>query len=223
MKCDRFERVGLLQGERGAALDEHFATCPDCLAERAAYERLQQELAVAPEKEPPIGWQSRVWATIEERRKARSSRRSWWFRIAVPAAAVAAALVALVVGILPPGPIALEIEIEAGDGVVRRGDDVHPGDRLTLRATTGGARHAELWVYRNDSELVLRCSEEPPCVRRGDRLQATLALDALGSYQPLLVLSEEPLPAPSAKLDASTAAALAAGARLELGRQIAVR
>jgi len=220
--CGRFEHEGLLLLERGLPLDEHFDTCPDCLQARQAYQRLQGELATAGARyRPPAGWQSRVRAAVAAR-KAR--RPGWRLRLMIPAG-VAAALVLLVL-LVPdrePIPVALHAEIELGSGDVRRGHEPHPGDVLRLRGTTGGAPHAELRVYLNDVELVLRCSTAAPCRRREESLQASVLLDSIGSYQPVLLVSDRPLPEPLATLDDDAAGAIAAGARIAMGRQIDVR
>jgi hypothetical protein len=222
--CDRFESEGLLRLEQGLPLGDHFETCPDCLAARAAYDRLCNEIAAAGEQhEPPAHWQSRVWATVEARRK--KPFRSWRW-LWVPAGAAAAAVLILLVtlcGPEEPALAALRVEIEAGPGAVRRGGETHPGDRLVLRATTGAARYSELRVYRHDTALVLRCSTAPPCLRKDNELRATLLLDAPGSYQSLLLLSAKPLPEPSSDLDRDSGAALAAGAEALLGREIRVQ
>ena len=64
-KCDRFENEALLLLEQGQPLDEHFSTCPDCLAARAAYDRLRNGLShLGEEGEPAPGWQARVWDRI---------------------------------------------------------------------------------------------------------------------------------------------------------------
>lgn len=221
--CRRFEEEGLLRLVQGLPLDDHFATCPDCLAERAVYERLQREIAVAGEGiEPPLGWQAQLWAAIEERRSRRRPRGGWW--LLLPAAA------ALLVAVLllrpwapPPARLALAAEVETGAGVVRRGEEGHPGDRLRLRAATGEAAHAELRVYRNERRRVLRCSTEPPCRRGRGTLEAEIVLPAIGSYQSLLLTSDRPLPEAGAGFDADVAAALAAGAQATLGPEIEVR
>lgn len=221
--CDRFENEGLLRLEQGLPLGDHFDTCPDCLAARAAYDRLREEIAAAgTQYEPPPFWQSRVLAAVEARRERPLRPWRWLW---VPAALAAAVLIVLVIGRRPQGPAlaTLQVEIEAGSGAVRRGDEPHPGDRLVLRATPGAARYSELRVYRHDTALVLRCSSEAPCVRRGDELRATLLLDAPGSYQSLLLLSEKPLPEPFSDLDRDSGAALAAGAEIRLGREIRVQ
>jgi hypothetical protein len=219
-RCDRFEAEAVLLLEKGLPLDEHFSACPDCLAARVFYDRLHQRLATLGEgDQPPVGWQAGVWERIEQRR-GRRRWRPWWGL--VPAALAASLAVALFVRTPEPVPAFLKAEIEAGPSV-QRGDEAKPGDSLRLTASTGGARHAELRVYRNDAELVLRCSTESPCSRKGEDLQATVVLDGIGRYQPLLLFSKSPLPKASAQgLDADTETALAAGAEVELGKEIVV-
>ncbi|HEY7215865.1 MAG TPA: hypothetical protein VIC28_14655 [Thermoanaerobaculia bacterium] len=220
-RCDRFETEALLALERGLPLDEHFSSCPDCLAARAAYERLGGEISsLGMEDEPPVGWQARVWeriATAQRRRR----HRGWWAWWVVPAVAAAAALL-LFIRAPTREPAGLWVKVEAGK-TVRRGVDAQPGDRLDLRASTGGVPHAELRVYRNDSELVLRCSSQPPCARRGDELRATVVLDGIGRYQSLLFLSKSSLPTSASDLETDTSAAFAAGADVELGPEVVVR
>ena len=205
--CDRFEKEGLLLLEQGQPLDEHFSTCPGCLAARAAYERLGEQLSrIGEEDEPAPDWQARVWERIEQRQKR---RWSFWWLAPLAAAAMAAFFLVWLPGRSAPG---LEIEIERGASV-RRGTEAQPGDVLRLSATTGGARHAELRVYRNDTELVLRCPESP----------CSVVLDGIGRYQPLLLFSERPIPPSTSDLESDTAAALDAGAEIEMGPEIAVR
>jgi len=218
-QCDRFETEGLLLLEQDLPLDEHFSTCPDCVAARAAYERLRAGIAtLGAEDEPPVGWQARVWEGIDQRRERRRLGWAWWI---VPG--VAATLAALLL-IRPPGPQlpSLRIEIQAG-ATVHRGGEAQPGDLLQLTAIPSSAHHAELRVYRNDAELVLRCSTERPCSRQGDELRAAVRLDVIGRYQPLLILSARPLPAPTSDLEKDTSAALAAGADVKLGPEVVVR
>lgn len=220
-QCDRFETEAVLLLERGLPLDEHFSACPDCLAARAFYDRLREALAAVGEgDQPPVGWQAGVWERIEQRR-GRRRWRPWWGL--VPAALAASLAAVLLVRTPEPAPVFLKAEIEAGPSV-QRGEEAKPGDSLRLTASTGGARHAELRVYRNDAELILRCSTESPCSRKGEDLQATVVLDGIGRYQPLLLLSKNPLPEASAgSLDADTDAALAAGAEIEMGSEVVVR
>jgi hypothetical protein len=223
--CRRFEKEGLVRLMQGRPLDDHFATCPDCLAERAFYERLRGDIAAAGDGiEPPPGWRAELWAAIEQRKATRRRLRGWWFL--VPAAAAAAVLIAVL--LLRPSPppsvrLALAVAVETGRGAVRRGAEAHPGDRLRLRATTGNVAYAEFRIYRNNRALVLRCSTEPPCVRRQGTLEAAFPLPAIGSYQSLLVTSDRSLPAAGAGLDADVAVVLDAGARATLGAEVEVR
>ena len=223
--CNRFAEEALLRIEQGLPLDDHFATCPDCLEARAVYERLRAGIAsLESDLVPPARWQAEVWRRIEERR---AQRRRWrvWMRPRVLAAGLAAALAAFLLLRIPMadlGRVALRAEVQRGAAVLR-GDEARPGDLLRLAATTGGATHAELRVYRNDRELLLRCADRQPCVRRGRSLRTVLALDAVGSYQSLLLVGEQPFPPPTADLDRDAAAALARGARVELGPAIVVR
>ncbi len=221
--CSRFEKEGLVRLLQGRPLDDHFATCPDCLAERAFYERLGGDIATAGDGiEPPPGWRAELWAAIEQRKATRRRLRGWWFLVPA-AAAILVAVLLLRPSVTPSTRLALAVEVETGMDTVRRGAEAHPGDRLRLRASTGKAEHAELRVYRNNRALVLRCSTEPPCERRRGTLEAAFPLPYIGSYQPLLVTSDRSLPAAGAGLDADVNTALAAGARATLGAEVEVR
>ncbi|MCP4654663.1 MAG: hypothetical protein GY856_04495 [bacterium] len=221
--CDRFEREAVLRMEQGLALDEHFTTCPDCRRTADTYQRLQAGLAsTGAEYQPRPDWQARTWAAIARGRE----RRRRWLRTLVPAAIGACVLALLLIPQLPRAPIAPALEVEVlppASGPARRGTEAGLGDRLLLGARTGGASHAELRVYLNDSELVLRCSSEPPCIREDETLRAALELSSLGTYQSLLLVSDNPLPAPAEDLDGDAGRALAAGARVELGEAVLVR
>lgn len=223
--CQRFEREGLRQLERGTRLDDHFRSCPDCRAAWAAHSRLRRRIAdLGGGVEPPAGWQRRVWARIAQGER-RPSRRGW-LRLGLPAGLAAAAALLLFAVVRPgpgPSPASLQVSIEAGGGEPRRGAEGHPGDRLVVRAVTGGAPHAELRIYRHDSDLVTLCSSRPPCRREGDEILLDLPLESIGSYQTLLLLADRPLPKPSSGLDADAGAALDAGARVLLGRDVQIR
>lgn len=217
-RCERFEAEALLLLEQGLPLDEHFSTCPDCLKARASYERLIAEISsLGREDAPRANWQAQVWERIEQR-KRRRRWAPWW----IGPVAVAAMAALLLIWIPVQKPAGLQIEIESGT-TVRRGAEAQPGDLLRLTATTGGARHSELRVYRNDAELILRCSTESPCSSRRGELKASVVLDGVGRYQPLLLLSKDPLPFSASDLETDTAAALAAGADVEMGPEVLVR
>lgn len=221
--CDRFEREAVLRLEQGLALNEHVTTCPDCRRSADTYRRLQAGLAsTGADYQPRPDWQARTWAAIARGQ----DRRRPWLRTLVPAAIGTCVVALLLIPQWPRAPLVPTLEVEVrplASGPARRGTEAGLGDRLLLRARTGGASHAELRVYLNDAELVLRCSSKPPCRRQDEMLRATLALNALGTYQSLLLVSDHPLPAPVEDLDGDAGRALAAGARVELGEAVLVR
>lgn len=219
--CERFEQEALLLLEQGQPLsDDHFATCPDCLAARAAYERLRADLAeVGQDALPRPDWQARVRQRIEERRRPKARLWLWM----VPSGLAAALLAVVLLWPAPPAPPGITVAVEKGNGPVRRGVEAQPGDRLVLRATTGGARHAELRVYKNDLDLVFHCTEATPCERSGRTISATVVLETVGTYQSLLLTSASPIPAPAAgSLDVDAGVADQAGAHVELGEEVTV-
>lgn len=217
-RCERFETEGLLLLERGERLNGHFATCPDCREARAAYELLREQIAeVGADDEPPADWQARVQERIAERRR----RPLWGWALAPLGAAALAAALFFAVPRTPAAP-SLAQEIAQGDAVHRSGSAA-PGDRLVLRAETAGASNAELRVYRNGRDLLLRCPGATSCRRQGSELRVTWTLPSAGTYQAVLVLDDEPLPAPGKGLDPDAGAAFAQGAQVLLGDEIDVR
>jgi hypothetical protein len=102
--------LGIADGaERARALD-HLAGCPECRRVVAELTEVTDELLLrAPEREPPVGFESRVLARLEpapapvpttEPRLARPTRRRRWARralVVLAPAAVAAAIATVVV------------------------------------------------------------------------------------------------------------------------------
>jgi hypothetical protein len=88
--------LGIVEGEeRGRAL-QHLAECPECRLQVEELSEVADELLLlAPHREPPVGFESRVLAPL---RPARKPRRWRWRVVLVPAAtAVAAAAIALAI------------------------------------------------------------------------------------------------------------------------------
>ncbi len=216
--CDRFETEGLLRLERGEPLGEHFATCPDCLAAREVYTRLRQDLAAAAaEEEPPGDWEARVWARI-----ARKKRQPRWIWFLAPVGA--AALAAMLFLVPPRTPTAASLTQEVTSGATTaRAAGARPGDRLSLRAETAAAPYAELRVYRNRDELMLRCPGAETCSREDGALTASLVLPSVGTYQALLLLGDQPPSPPGRGLDPDAGAAVEQGAQVLLGEEVSVR
>jgi len=158
------------------------------------------------EHEPPLGWEARVLAATAPPRK----RAWWWF--AAPATLAAAAAVAVV--LIPPAkPSALQLamEVEKGSAVVRMsGPDPQLGD--TVHATaTGGGDHRAVWVYHNETELVLRCPGTGHCRTSDGNVTADIALVAIGTYQIVALSASKALPVPIGKFDDDVAGAVREG------------
>lgn len=240
--CDRFEREGLLQLERGGPLDAHFEECPDCLRSRRAYKDLQTRLRGpaseddAGEMQPPGDWQARVFAGIarrrDARRDARRRRRLSWFL------APALALVLLAVGlrVLLPGTrteaLELATTIVRSDAVMR-GEEARPGDRLRLQVSSGGGESLELRLYLGERTLLARCGSGrraaeaaiAVCEASGDLLELEVEMTGRGRYQGMVLRSEDEIPAEltGKGLDADAGSALRAGAEVRLGTRVVVR
>ena len=106
MSCDRTRELaaelalGILDGEQRAQALRHVAECPEC---RRAVEELtavaDELLMLAPEREPPAGFESRVLARLQPPpAAARPTRRRR--RMLAPLAAAAAAAIAAAVVLL---------------------------------------------------------------------------------------------------------------------------
>lgn len=209
--CERFEQEALVLLEESQSLDSHFEECTDCQEAMAMYRELTNALVdVGSSHEPHPQWQARVWAEIARRHE--SQPRLGWRVWLVPLGVAAALLMVLVLpGLLqqstdPGTQIAGGVETAQAPGLrvaiepvgsVYRSVGAAIGDRLRLEATTGDARHAELRVYRDADELVLRCSTEAPCQQADGKLTAEIDFPEPGTYQTVLLLASSPLPAPS--------------------------
>jgi hypothetical protein len=92
--------LGVVEGEeRGRAL-QHLADCPDCrLRVEELSEVADELLLLAPHREPPVGFESRVLAEVLP--KPQPKRRRRWRLVAAPAAA-ALASAALALAIVSP-------------------------------------------------------------------------------------------------------------------------
>lgn len=133
-----------------------------------------------------------------------------------------------------PARLALAVSVEAASTSVRRGDEAEPGDTLLLEASTRHGRYTEIRVYFNERRAVYRCAEggsaapegppaEGSCEAEGGRLTGRLPLQARGAYQPMLLVSEAPLPAAQGGLDSDVGLAVDSGARVVLGAGVTVR
>lgn len=84
--------LGIADGEDRARVLEHVAECADCRREVESFSAVADELLVlAPEQEPPLGFELRVLRALEPPRAKRGHRARWL--------ALAAATVLVAVGI----------------------------------------------------------------------------------------------------------------------------
>ncbi|MEZ4360584.1 MAG: hypothetical protein R3B48_10400 [Kofleriaceae bacterium] len=214
MTCARLEEQGLL-AELGGEPDPHVSECEECRARWSGYARLADMVASgATARAVPADWKERTLARV--RAAARARRRRRMMRGGGLAVAAAAAALAIVLfgprGPRPPREARLTTQIVDSGGF--RGE-AHVGDELRARAEPGAYRHFELRVYRGARELVARCpgATAAACAAPG---AAALAwtIPAVGVYQVLLLVAEQPIPEPRGTVDEDVAAATAAGARV---------
>jgi hypothetical protein len=218
--CDRFEREALVRWDDGSPPDEHERGCDECRRARARYTHIAGALARLPVVEPPPGWEERVLARVD-RPGAPAPRTSARWLWALAAALVVAAVALVILRRPRDEPLALHQEVIAA-ATGRRADSAVIGDRVSLRASTGGAAHAELRVYRGERELIVRCPGDARCRVVASGIEADLTLGSRGSYRALLLAAETPLPAPEGSLDSDARAAHAVGARVQMGPAIDV-
>ena len=64
---------------------------------------------------------------------------------------------------------------------------------------------------------------DPRCAREGDSISVTTTLKSLGTFRPVLIVSNQKIPYPLGHLDTDAAAALRAGAVIQAGDPIPVR
>jgi hypothetical protein len=216
--CSRFEDEALVLLEQGEPLDEHFVLCDDCNAARASYDRLKDALAsIGEDREPNSEWKARIQLAINGANATKRSRRAW---ILSAAAGVAIALGGAVLYMATPDRpsprVALRQEVVASEGVRLRGETLQPGAVLVLQATTGGARQAEIRVYR-DERIVHRIVGAHEGI---DKITGRIVLEEIGSFQAILITSNSPIPPPRSSLDEDAGAALNAGASIELADRI---
>src|SRR6266513_3108413 len=92
--------LGIVKGEeRGRAL-EHLAKCPDCRAEVEKFSDVADELLLlAPHREPPVGFESRVLGDLLPAPQPKRRRR---LRLVLAPAAAALAAVGITLAIVAP-------------------------------------------------------------------------------------------------------------------------
>jgi hypothetical protein len=217
--CDFFDRRGVLLEERGQPLpDDHLANCPHCRQRQRQLATLREDLRRLPGPPSRPGWEAGVWAGIARRDQGQGATRAvrWILGLGLPAAA---AMAALLLWLRPPGgdpagtpavsdrPL-LAMRIVPGAQKHRAAGQAAAGDelRVVVHSATG---NAEVRVYRDDVGLAVRCSDKPPCSRKGKSLELRWPLPAVGRYRVQVVGAPSALPEPEGSYDIDTARLMA--------------
>jgi hypothetical protein len=237
-RCNRFETEGLLALERGDELDPHFESCPDCRREREVYAQLCERIRdYASAEQPPADAEAKILELVARERETTASAkvptRAWWIGIAVAAVLLALWLLPGIrgdrgstgrgPGISSDPRLTVSIAAAAQTNKPMRGDTAKPGDRAIVEATTGGFEHVELRVYSGAGELLVRCTDAPPCRRTSDRVEAEIPLMTRGNYDIMLITSAATIANPGLALDQDIAAIEVAGGRIDRAARIEVR
>src|SRR4051812_13474717 len=94
--------LGIADGEERATALRHLAACPDCRRELPELSEAADELLMlAPEQEPPVGFESRVLARVQPAPRPAGRRARRWRRplaVLAPAAVAAALAVTITLG-----------------------------------------------------------------------------------------------------------------------------
>lgn len=189
---------------------------------------LEREIHELPDFEAPPGWQAAVNAALDNKPARRTPDRDRpvvpktsagvlaakpVIGIAAGAAALAAAMVIYLATRRPPlegvtavkGPprkvptvalIALD-----GTGQARSAAAAVIGDRLVARAGSSGV--AELRIYRDDRDVVLRCraATDPGCRADGKSIVGEHEVSAPGTYRAVVFVVRVPEPSGSLSVD----------------------
>lgn len=164
--------LGALEAAEAEELRRHLAECSSCAAEERALGPLPELLdlveADAPTPEPPPELEDAVLDRfVRERSRAKRPAPGWLAlpplsrRLAIPAIAVAAVLLALAIAVLPGGGDApayarAELRSTAGSAwAVAELEEVDAGTRVKLRAEGLPKRRTfELWCVTPDGRWV---------------------------------------------------------------------
>jgi hypothetical protein len=171
------------------------------------------------EHEPPLGWEARVLAQVEDQRPM-CPRRIW--QLACPMVGVVAIAIALVFAGTAARARPFKLTFDTTHtGPRLRGDAPTVGDLVTA-TVSGGEPHRAIWIYRG-TELIAAC----PGGERGERCEGTgdsqgvrFTLTTRGRYALIALSSSLPLPPPRGSYDADLAAVARLGAQVQVQVQV---
>jgi hypothetical protein len=182
--------------------------------------RIEAALArLGAEYEPPPGWEARVLAATAMLAPCPPWWRRWrwrwrWRWSIAPGLALAGAAAALVAYLAPGGEApALALHVDIAHRAPMRGPDAVVGDVAHIVASGGGER--ELWIYRDEAALVMRCPGAPACRIADGSTAVDFALTQVGRYTVVALARPAALSALPGTYDEDLAAARRAGAELQ--------
>jgi len=205
-RCDDVDAFfdGELAVDPAQSFREHLATCARC---QVALRGRMLEAAVT--DEAPDAHVIPLRRARAPRASGPSGSRRWLVAAAVVAIAAAVTLVWWTRRAPAPGALALAVTVEHG-ATQMRGTSAHIGDTIHARAT-GGTGPRAVWIYRDDTQLLLACPGAAGCVDAEDAMTAALVVRAVGTYS-IVTISATALPTATGSLDTDVAAARRAGA-----------
>jgi len=140
--------LGLLSGAERADALRHLAACPGCRAKVEDLARLADRfLLVAPEAEPPVGFEARVLDRLERAARTPKAARPWWRRPLVPVVVAGAAALALVAGVVV--------------GRVTERDPLLEREYVAALRTLGGSSLREAFLYQGRPSWVFVDVRDP--------------------------------------------------------------
>lgn len=193
--CHRFEKEGLDKWLSDEPLDAHFTSCEDCAEALREYRAMAGVLGNDnASARPAAGWEEAVLSTVQEP----AVRRPPWLAIAASVSLLGLAFVLMRPQSVPSD---FSVSVEQSDEVFRAGNEATLGDTLNVR-WQGNARNADgfaIFVYRDGRELVGYCgADAEPCA---DGNAFSVPMNLPGAYQPVVVVADQAVTAPTGNVD----------------------
>lgn len=224
MRCDRFEREGALALERSESLEAHFTECRDCREALEARRKIIGSIEAMSKAAPRDGWEAGVWARIDRAEDGGTwSKRRIVASLAFAASIAAAILSARSISWPQRGQPGLEIILHERPASLLRSADPQVGESWLFRATGAASARADLRIYFNSREMLMRCAEDRPCKVSGDDLELVLRLEAAGSYRAVLFSGSQLPVAVTGMFETDVARGLKDGAEVLIGTPMEAR
>lgn len=181
-----------LDAKTGALLNEHLAGCVECRGQAERLERMNNLFTSMPQVEPPLGFQTRVMAHVQEQ-AARPKLWGWFslpFQMGVPIQATAVVLIAVLAVFLyqqerpleqrPTTPVPMPDSLASKSESASAPPPVEP----VRKAESDGAPKLALRAPQQEPALSLERQSEQPLAdaqRRGPAPSSARAFGAPGA------------------------------------------